>query len=464
MRRSHRHMGRRRDLRPARRSREIARAIRALCEDDAALAERGARACLRGRLPHAGADGRGLPRALRRDPLHPRRAASAARTDDPFASSPFFSASTDMNRRPDSRLLRLEPRLGVLEQCGHATIAGSPVLCTSAGTASRSTSRTRSTAEAPRHRRSALGRSSVYPGARTSRLRCLRSSGPGADVIVKASGVGVFDELLEARCCELEAAGRPSFWDVDAPATPPSSRSRRSGRPVPHARAPLRPGPHLRRRRARWCAATARSVRAPASRSTTRSIPTPTSRPRPIRGSRRPRLRRNRLPDREARVEEFFSSAASLPHRRFLLGGTGWEDKGVPANVRTSGTSARADHNAFNATPLAVLNVRPRQHGAKRVLARRPACSRPPARPPASSPTTGRGSSISSSPSRDPRRARAATRSEVSRADPRAAPRARPRRLPPGPRRHTYRARAEVVEAVLGFPRASSWPAPRPAS
>src|SRR3954464_3217923 len=41
-----------------------------------------------------------------------------------------------------------------------------------------------------------------------------------ADVIVKASGVGVFDGLLEAAVLELKQPGNAVvFWDVDAPAT-----------------------------------------------------------------------------------------------------------------------------------------------------------------------------------------------------------------------------------------------------
>jgi spore maturation protein CgeB len=66
----------------------------------------------------------------------------------------------------------------------------------------------------------------------------------------------------------------------------------------------------------------------------------------------------NRLPDRERRVEDFFLSAAEqLPERSFLLGGAGWDDKPKPANVRYIGHVPTRDHNAFNATPLAVLNV-----------------------------------------------------------------------------------------------------------
>jgi spore maturation protein CgeB len=66
----------------------------------------------------------------------------------------------------------------------------------------------------------------------------------------------------------------------------------------------------------------------------------------------------NRLPDREARVEEFFLKAAGLlPGKRFLLGGSGWQDKGMPGNVAYAGHVYTRDHNAFNCTPRAVLNV-----------------------------------------------------------------------------------------------------------
>jgi spore maturation protein CgeB len=66
----------------------------------------------------------------------------------------------------------------------------------------------------------------------------------------------------------------------------------------------------------------------------------------------------NRLPDREARVERFFlDPAALLPERSFLLGGNGWDDKPMTPNVRRLGHVGTALHNAFNASPLAVLNV-----------------------------------------------------------------------------------------------------------
>ena len=66
----------------------------------------------------------------------------------------------------------------------------------------------------------------------------------------------------------------------------------------------------------------------------------------------------HRLPDREARVEQFFLSAAEqLPDRKFLLGGIGWDTKPLPPNVRNLGHVYTCDHNVFNCTPRAVLNI-----------------------------------------------------------------------------------------------------------
>jgi spore maturation protein CgeB len=67
----------------------------------------------------------------------------------------------------------------------------------------------------------------------------------------------------------------------------------------------------------------------------------------------------NRLPDREQRIFEFFFKPAQAnPGLRFLLGGSGWQDI-APAypNISYLGHVSTNDHNAFNASPLAVLNV-----------------------------------------------------------------------------------------------------------
>ncbi len=66
----------------------------------------------------------------------------------------------------------------------------------------------------------------------------------------------------------------------------------------------------------------------------------------------------NRLPDREERVKEFFlRPARELPQFSFLLGGSGWEQHQLPPNVRHLGHLSTRDHNAFNSSPRAVLNV-----------------------------------------------------------------------------------------------------------
>jgi spore maturation protein CgeB len=66
----------------------------------------------------------------------------------------------------------------------------------------------------------------------------------------------------------------------------------------------------------------------------------------------------NRLPDREARVEQLFLHAAELtPDKRFLLGGEGWGGKSMPPNVRWIGHVPTALHNAVNSSAAMVINI-----------------------------------------------------------------------------------------------------------
>ena len=180
----------------------------------------------------------------------------------------------------------------------------------------------------------------------------------GADLVVKASGVGVFDELLEARVLELQTPGTlVAFWDVDAPATldrlaanpddpfhPLVSRydlvlTYGGGEPVVNA---------YEARGARRCVPIYNAL----DPSTHHPVP-----PNPNFTGALGFLG-NRLPDREARVEAFFlEAAAALPEERFLLGGSGWGDKRMPDNVRYLGHVYTSDHNALNCTPKAVLNI-----------------------------------------------------------------------------------------------------------
>src|SRR5689334_15638970 len=73
----------------------------------------------------------------------------------------------------------------------------------------------------------------------------------------------------------------------------------------------------------------------------------------------------NRMPDREARVNQFFFAAAEqAPKLQFLLGGEGWGGKGMPGNVRWIGHVGTACHNVINCSARMVLNIN-RQSMAK---------------------------------------------------------------------------------------------------
>jgi spore maturation protein CgeB len=179
-----------------------------------------------------------------------------------------------------------------------------------------------------------------------------------ADLVVKASGVGVFDTLLEARVPEIK---RPNalavFWDVDAPAT--------LNRVAAHADDPFRElipaydmiltyggGPPVVAAYKRFGARSCLPIYNGLDPNTHYRVP-PESRFDCDLG-----LIANRLPDRERRVEDFFLSvAADLPSRGFLLGGSGWSGKPMPGNVTYIGHVYTRDHNAFNASARAVLNV-----------------------------------------------------------------------------------------------------------
>jgi spore maturation protein CgeB len=193
----------------------------------------------------------------------------------------------------------------------------------------------------------------VYdPGAWEETLERAR----GTDVLVKASGVGVNDEELEAAVPELGAPATV-FWDVDAPAT----LARAEADPDDPFRAVLPRydfvltygggDPVVERYGAlgaRECVPVYNALD-PDTHQAAASDP---------RFAADVAFLGNRLPDREARVEEFFLGAAELaPERSFLLGGAGWDDRPLPRNVRLIGHVPTAEHNAFNSTPLAVLNV-----------------------------------------------------------------------------------------------------------
>jgi spore maturation protein CgeB len=179
-----------------------------------------------------------------------------------------------------------------------------------------------------------------------------------ADVAVKASGVGVYDAVLEEAVAELEGPEARIFWDVDAPATLASMES--------DPESPLRElvgrydmvltygggQPVIDR----YLALGARSCTPVYN-----ALDPETHHPEPPRLglARDLAFLGNRLPDREARVEEFFFGAVeALPQRSFVLGGNGWEERVAGlGNVRYLGHVPPGDHNALNRSALAVLNV-----------------------------------------------------------------------------------------------------------
>ena len=198
----------------------------------------------------------------------------------------------------------------------------------------------------------------VYPGEGEHHALRMVEHARGADLVVKASGVGVFDALLERAVLDLRGPGtRVVFWDVDAPATldrldaDPHDPFRAlvarydlvltygGGRPVTEAYEGFG---------ARRCVPIYNALD-PA----THHPVAPDPRFEAALG-----FLGNRLPDREARVDDFFfDAAARLPRQRFLLGGSGWGDKPMSGNVHYAGHVYTADHNAFNGTPRAVLNI-----------------------------------------------------------------------------------------------------------
>lgn len=196
----------------------------------------------------------------------------------------------------------------------------------------------------------------VYQPADEAAVRAVVAQAASAHVVVKTSGVGVFDDVLEDAVHGL-AEPVTVLWDVDAPAT----LSRLEG----DADDPLRsllPGydlvltygggaPVVRRYR---------DLGAQVVETVYNALDPTTHHPVPAADRFRADLSllANRLPDREDRIDEFFFRAAALlPERTFLLGGNGWDDKPMPRNVRAVGHVGTADHNAFNCSALSVLNV-----------------------------------------------------------------------------------------------------------
>ena len=178
-----------------------------------------------------------------------------------------------------------------------------------------------------------------------------------ADVVIKHSGIGADDELLEQRVLECRKNCAVIFWDVDAPATLARLKENPSDafiQAVPQYDAIFTygGGPGTR--------ADYLGFGAKAYHSIYNGLDPETHHPVSHAEEYDCDLAfvGNRMPDRELRVEELFLKAAQLaPEKKFLLGGEGWEGKPLPPNVRWIGHVPTSEHNSINCSAGMVINI-----------------------------------------------------------------------------------------------------------
>ncbi|STY29831.1 Uncharacterized protein conserved in bacteria [Legionella wadsworthii] len=197
----------------------------------------------------------------------------------------------------------------------------------------------------------------VYQSEEQEILQLLEEAST-ADVIIKTSGIGKNDAFLEQEILKLKKKNNLIvFWDVDAPATLDRIHANPDdpfNQLIPHYDYIFTYG------------GGAPVIEAYETKGAKRCIPIynalDTETHFPVASNYRFQadlsFLGNRLPDRESRVEEFFLTPASLlSEKSFLLGGNGWQDKPMPANVNYIGHVYTEDHNVFNCSSLVVLNI-----------------------------------------------------------------------------------------------------------
>jgi len=189
-------------------------------------------------------------------------------------------------------------------------------------------------------------------------LPALLNEAAQCELVIKHSGVGADDELLERAVLACRSGRtRVIFWDVDAPAT----LSRLESLPedpflklIPEYDLIFTYGggqpivDHYSHLGAQACFPIYNAL----DNDTHHPVPAD------------PGLRcdlafvGHRLPDREQRVEKFFLHAALLaPEMSFILGGEGWGGKTLPSNVRWIGHVPSGSHNDVNCSARMVLNI-----------------------------------------------------------------------------------------------------------
>jgi spore maturation protein CgeB len=179
-----------------------------------------------------------------------------------------------------------------------------------------------------------------------------------ADLVIKHSGVGGDDDLLEQRVLDCRSPHTlVAFWDVDAPATLQRVEGNRLDPfldciPQYDFIFTYGGGPEVVQRYRKLGARNCHPIY--------NALDPDTHHPE----SPDPSLVcdlvfvGNRLPDRERRVEQFLLRTAELaPEMSFILGGEGWGGKPLPPNVRWIGHVGTESHNRINASARMALNI-----------------------------------------------------------------------------------------------------------
>ncbi len=183
----------------------------------------------------------------------------------------------------------------------------------------------------------------------------------GANLVAKCSGVGRWDQELAEAVLDLRSPiTRVAFWDVDAPQTlaaalaepPQTPGTFRALIPGYDLILLYGGGPPVQRAYAELGARRSHLVYNAVDPDEYYPVPPESARACDV------LFMGNRMPDREQRVRELFFAAAEVaPEATFVLGGNGWGDCPMPANVRYVGHVPTGDHRAWNCSARLVLNI-----------------------------------------------------------------------------------------------------------
>jgi spore maturation protein CgeB len=181
-----------------------------------------------------------------------------------------------------------------------------------------------------------------------------------ADLVAKCSGVGGWDQELAEGVLELRSpTTRVAFWDVDAPQTLAAAFAEPDQAGTFRALIPrfdlillYGGGPPVQRAYAELGARRSHLVYNAVDPDEYFPVPPATDKRCDL------LFMGNRMPDREQRVRDlFFAAAEAAPWARFVLGGNGWGEYPLPANVRYVGHVPTADHRVWNCSARLVLNI-----------------------------------------------------------------------------------------------------------